>query len=85
MSAHHLDRWKAACVHDEHGMLLSHEPATKFRLPLEGRDLKTDRLHFCTRDDTIRALQLPVLVLELAASLRPETGMGEVLGAAMDT
>jgi len=72
-------------VHDEHGTFLSH-----FSLSLqrswatnrEGRDHKTDRLHSAHAMTPYerfhsRSLYLLELELELAASLRPETGMGE--------
>ena len=68
-------------VHDEHGMLLSH-----FSLRLqpssvtisERRDIKTDRLHSAhAMTPYERFNSRSLYLLELAASLRPESGMGE--------
>jgi hypothetical protein len=67
---------------DEHGMLLSHFSLSLQRssvtIEREGRDLKTDRLHSAQAMTPYERFHSRSLyLLELAGSLRPESGMAE--------
>jgi hypothetical protein len=68
-------------VHDEHGMFLSHFSLSLQRSWVtirEGRDLKTDRLHSAhAMTPYERFHSRSLYLLELAPSLRPESGIAE--------
>jgi hypothetical protein len=68
--------------HDEHGTFLSHFSLSLQRssVTIEGRNLKTDRLHSAqamTPYERFHSRSLYLLEPELAGSLRPESGMAE--------